>query len=485
MTHGLMCYIHEGEVIKGTICSLYIDSAWYSDLNSRNITLEFDIAESLSMRYLAFAISSNNYEWEVLHVQDKQNNTVASVTIPETYNGTIKLGVKLYDTPPAIGSILNVGFDYVITGGINLTISANGKLVTMTCGTAGAVIRYTIDGTDPTEESTAYAGEFEIDHSCTIKARAYKDGLEPSDIASEVVEVETDPMQSWTAISDMKFGSSEIRSVCYANGKFVAVGASGKASYSTDGITWTAISDMKFGTSVIRSICYGNNKFVAVGASGKGAYSTDGITWTAISDMTVGGSSVIRSICYGNNKFVAVGYFGSGEYSTDGITWTAISDMKFDSSGINSICYANGKFVAVGDSGKASYSTDGITWTAISDMKMGTSVIYSVCYGNGKFVAVGWSGKASYSTDGITWTAISDMKMGTSNINSICYANGKFVAVGSSGKASYSTDGITWTAISDMKMGTSVIYSVCYGNDKFVAVGGNGKGSYCEDDGGE
>ena len=71
----------------------------------------------------------------------------------------------------------------------------------------------------------------------------------------------------------MKFGSSLIFAITYGNGKFVAVGDSGKGAYSTDGVTWTAISDMKFGTSGIYTITYGNGKFVAVGISGKGAYS--------------------------------------------------------------------------------------------------------------------------------------------------------------------------------------------------------------------
>ena len=82
-------------------------------------------------------------------------------------------------------------------------------------------------------------------------------------------------ISNWTAISDMKFGTGIIRSVTYGNGKFVAVGFSGKGSYSNDGFTWTAISDMKFGTGTdtIASVTYGNGKFVAVGDSGKGAYS--------------------------------------------------------------------------------------------------------------------------------------------------------------------------------------------------------------------
>lgn len=195
MTTGFMCYIHEGDVIRGTICSLYMDTAWYSDLSSRSIALEYDIVTQPAMRYLAFAISSDNVSWEVLHVQDMQNvNGMANVTIPETYDGTVKLGIKLYDAPPTVGSKLNVGFDYVVTGGISVsTTSQNEKTVSLTCETEGAVIRYTVDGSEPTVESTEYAGAFAIDGALTIKAKAYKDGMLSSEVVvrEAVFKVET------------------------------------------------------------------------------------------------------------------------------------------------------------------------------------------------------------------------------------------------------------------------------------------------------
>ena len=189
MSSGFMCYIHNGETIHGTICSMYIHNEWYSDLHSRVIQLEFDIAGSLSMRYLAFAISSNNYEWEVLHVQDKNNNTIPTVVIPEKYNNNFKLGIKLYDTPPTVGSVLNVGFDYVISGGIDLSeLSPNIKIITMECSTEGATIRYTLDDSEPIETSTEYAGAIEVEAPVTIKAKGFKDGLLPSEIASIFIE---------------------------------------------------------------------------------------------------------------------------------------------------------------------------------------------------------------------------------------------------------------------------------------------------------
>lgn len=178
MTSGFMCYIKNGDTVHGTICSMYIHNEWYSDIHSRAIQLEFDIASTLAMRYLAFAISSNNYEWEVIHVQDSQNNVPADVWIPEEYysnHASFKLGVKLYDSPPTVGSVLNVGFDYVITGGVTMASEANTKTISMSNATEGAIIRYTIDGSEPDETSTEYIGEIEVEIPCIIKAKAFKD----------------------------------------------------------------------------------------------------------------------------------------------------------------------------------------------------------------------------------------------------------------------------------------------------------------------
>ncbi len=247
----------------------------------------------------------------------------------------------------------------------------------------------------------------------------------------------------WYLVPDSKFmNNSNINSICYGNGKFVAVGSSGKMAYSYDGVNWTSVSDSKFGTTYIYNVCYGNGKFVAVGDGGKMAYSSDGITWTSVSDSEFNADTSIKGICYGNGKFVAVGYstdmYNSGgrmSYSSDGITWTRVTDSRFGTSDILNVCYGNGKFVAVGSEARIVYSSDGVTWdTTVSS---GIGLIYGVCYGNGKFVAVGSSGKIDYSSDGDTWTAVSDSKFGDSSINSVCYGDGKFVAAGYSGKISY------------------------------------------------
>ena len=259
------------------------------------------------------------------------------------------------------------------------------------------------------------------------------------------------------------------QSVCYGNGKYVAVANSNIMAYSTNGIEWTQGNMPSDPTWW--SVCYGNGKYVAVANSNIMAYSTNGISWT---QSTMPSSQVWRSVCYGNNKFVAVAGGNNTTnimaYSTDGISWT--EGNLPSSQSWNSVYYGNGKFVAVaGDINASSnimaYSTDGISW---NQSTMPSSQQWtSVCYGNGKYVAIAYNSIImAYSTDGISWNQ-STMPSSRSWY-SVCYGNDKFVAVsGGTTNMAYSTDGISWT---QGNIPSSQVWtSVCYGNGKYVAIG--------------
>ena len=56
--------------------------------------------------------------------------------------------------------------------------------VTLACATAGATIRYTLDGTEPTSSSTVYSAPITISGTTTIKAKAFKSGYVASDTVS-------------------------------------------------------------------------------------------------------------------------------------------------------------------------------------------------------------------------------------------------------------------------------------------------------------
>ena len=106
-----------------------------------------------------------------------------AVVLPETApTGTSKLlidSVVVFGVP---GVVVNVVETPVITpyGGTYYEAFD----ATITCATADAVIRYTTDGTEPTETSTVYTAPVTINATTTLKAKAWKTGMEASLMAA-------------------------------------------------------------------------------------------------------------------------------------------------------------------------------------------------------------------------------------------------------------------------------------------------------------
>ena len=321
-----------------------------------------------------------------------------------------------------------------------------------------------------------------LERNVTVSSYEEMMSLTKSEIQNgDSVFINGTKQSAWFVVDDTKLGEETYKaeentisdtsrlwySVCYGNGKFVAVADDSYFAYSTDGITWTEGTISSTNRSWY-SICYGNGMFVTIAYNTNYfAYSTDGITWTEISN---GGYAYFwYSVCYGNGKFVAIAdstnYFA---YSIDGINWTegTISDT---SRKWRSVCYGNDKFVTVAyNTNYFAYSTDGITWTegTISDTNRKWG---SVCYGNDKFVAIAVSTTIfAYSMDGITWTE--GVLPNNSFWYSVCYGNDKFVITPySTNYFAYSTDGINWTE-GTISSTSKQWYSICYGNDKYVSV---------------
>jgi hypothetical protein len=67
------------------------------------------------------------------------------------------------------------------TSGATFTSSLDVEII---CSTAGAIIYYTTDGVEPTQGSTQYTGAITITETTTFKAKAFKDGMNPSEVAT-------------------------------------------------------------------------------------------------------------------------------------------------------------------------------------------------------------------------------------------------------------------------------------------------------------
>lgn len=150
------------------------------------------------------------------------------------------------------------------------------------------------------------------------------------------------------------------KSICVGNGLFVAAGTgagthSGKIAYSNDGKKWT---EKSVGSYYLYSVCYGNGKYVAVGERGYIYTSNNGVDWTQSNT----GIEDLNSVCYGNGKFVAVGAKGKVVYSENGTSWNKLN-LNGISENLLTVYFYYDFFVCTTNNGKILSSSDGVNWS--------------------------------------------------------------------------------------------------------------------------
>ena len=136
---------------------------------------------------------------------------------------------------------------------------ASGTAITLTCATDGAVIYYTLDGSEPTVSSTLYSDTDKpvITESCTLKAVAIKDGVSSAAQTLQYTIQEDEP-QPEAPIADgdqvviyapayNKALSGEY-SGFYNRGTDVTVGTDGTLTGYTSADIWTIIDNGTDGT---------------------------------------------------------------------------------------------------------------------------------------------------------------------------------------------------------------------------------------------
>jgi hypothetical protein len=120
-------------------------------------------------------------------------------TAPFTVSSTTTIKARAYYGAP-IGTSLVASATYTIleTAATPTFSPASGSYsaplsVSLSTATRGAVIRYTTNGTDPTQNSIAYSGPFSVPSTRTIRARAYISGMNPSAVGSATYTIVAAP----------------------------------------------------------------------------------------------------------------------------------------------------------------------------------------------------------------------------------------------------------------------------------------------------
>ena len=328
-----------------------------------------------------------------------------------------------------------------------------------------------------------------------------------------------DSLDVWTAqTKGLPKDNSELLSVAYGNGRFVAVGWSDVAT-SPDGTNWFCGPSLKSGTNdfgyvtntVLKSVAFGNGEFVAAGYETTVddvltlvvETSTDGTNWV-LRELPMSGENH-PAIAFGNGGFalwasgVATSPAGGSSNcvlvfsSPGGSNWSSSSSSLIDPGAITcfGMTYGNGAFICLTE-GYNNDPSSSFVWSS-SDAKnwwphfVPSPQMECLASGDGTMVVCGLFGDEAIFTstnDLSTWTLDNPQPAWTQAAPSsdhyvhngfvpwaVASGNGTFVAGGYELLISTPTTNTSTPWVRRADLGDSTIYGLTYGNGMWVAVG--------------
>lgn len=102
----------------------------------------------------------------------------------------------------------------------DITKDLESVIITMTCETVGAVIYYTLDNSEPSLDSTEYTAPFKVSEPLKVKAKGFKEGLNPSDVSICAVSIKV-------SAPIIKLENNKITIICATSGARIFYTADG------------------------------------------------------------------------------------------------------------------------------------------------------------------------------------------------------------------------------------------------------------------
>lgn len=227
----------------------------------------------------AIAVWANDSSHDQGHVAVVEKiNSNGTITISESYYGSVFFQTQTKSLSSLYPSKNFLGFIYVLEDGyteeqvatptLSTTNVLGGKSVTLSCGTSGATIYYTTDGSMPTASSLKYTGTFTARSPVTIRAIGVKSSMSDSDVMVQSVSMDQAAAPS---------SSHENESLLAVGDSIQLSSATSGASifYTTDGSTPTTSS-----TKYNGSIPLNNDCTVKAIAAGVGMQNSDVAAFT-------------------------------------------------------------------------------------------------------------------------------------------------------------------------------------------------------------
>ncbi|MBQ6277956.1 MAG: chitobiase/beta-hexosaminidase C-terminal domain-containing protein [Bacteroidales bacterium] len=188
--------------VDSVVWTVKVTDGIYKFVNASNDTLGYGGSGT------TFA-NTSNFNWTI--VEYTGNYAGYMITNATTTTRAVALNTGnnnvfgAYATSNASNNNYNFAIDFFVDLGDHAPLVATptfsvpagnyseAQTVEILCTTEGATIRYTLDGTDPTEESAEYTAALTITEPTTVKAKAYKQDCIASGIAEAFYNVNTTP----------------------------------------------------------------------------------------------------------------------------------------------------------------------------------------------------------------------------------------------------------------------------------------------------
>lgn len=239
------------------------------------------------------------------------------------------------------------------------------------------------------------------------------------------------------------------RESAIGNNRVVIVGDAGLITVSKDkGKTWTDIvTEYK---SNLYTVAFGGGKFIASGKDGLIILSEDGETWREPKSYNKKAGVSYESCCYSEGQYFVGGIRGTIQTSVNGDDWVELKSGY--GSDINEMCAIPGGVMAVGNGGYVGIYKKTWVWKKVIKVN-----VQACCYHDGIYLIGGGADKANQlfmSTDGDKWKEV--IVNDDAYYMKIYRAGAEFIACGDgniphpvTGKmcsfVSRSKDGLNWT----------------------------------------
>ena len=164
----------------------YADAWGYQTRQDAGQTESWSLPNQVKVAYKCGETAMLDVSWDTVTGFDKED--LGEQTLTATGRISFPSNVDNEDAPETVSVTVRVAAATKLSAPVASPEGGtygSAQRVSLSCEEKDAAIRYTLDGTEPTEESPVYDGDpIEISATATLKAKTFCEGYAPSDVAA-------------------------------------------------------------------------------------------------------------------------------------------------------------------------------------------------------------------------------------------------------------------------------------------------------------